>query len=107
LQIRFEASLLFFHTTTFEFETVFQIKDFVVQIQDRRLWAVRSIGLYAHSVAHFLEPETADGMHCIWVFPGLEEVRIRGKVNWDMWEGFLALKWRWDGRAVMLVCGED
>jgi hypothetical protein len=46
-------------------------------------------------------------MHCIWVFPGLEEVRIRGKVNWDMWEGFLALKWRWDGRAVMLVCGED
>jgi hypothetical protein len=79
----------------------------VVRIWDRGLSIIRSIGLYAHSVANFLDPEMADGMYWVSIFSGLEEVRIRGGVDERTREQFRELRWRMDGRSVQIVFEEE
>jgi hypothetical protein len=107
LQIRSEATLFFYSTTTFNFELLIHIENFVYRIWDHRLWAIRSIRLYAHSVMNFVDPETADSVFWIRIFPGLEELHIQGSVDQAKRLELKALRLRLDGRIVEIVFEDD
>jgi hypothetical protein len=78
----------------------------VVRIWDCALCAIRSVGLYAHSVAHLLQPRTKRAIYWVRVFSGLEEVRVKGSVDEETRERLRALRWRRDGRGVRIVFEE-
>lgn len=102
-QIRFESTLIFYNTTTFDFELLFQIENFAYRVWGQRLWAIRSIRLFAHSVKSMLDPVTADSVLWIGVFPGLEELRVQGDIDKVAQEVLRTLKLRKDGNAIRVV----
>ncbi|KAH3961019.1 hypothetical protein HBI56_211530 [Parastagonospora nodorum] len=102
-QLCVEATLLFYRTTTFSFELIHQIENFVYRIRGLRLWNIRSIRLGASSAAVLIDPGYADALLWLRIFPGLEELLFWGEVD-EMTRFHLSwLRLRHDGRGVRLV----
>jgi hypothetical protein len=80
-QIRHEATLILYSMITFEFEIHFQIENFVYRIWDQQLWSIRSVALAASSAEALVNPEFADAIFWLRIFPRLEEVRFRGEID--------------------------
>jgi hypothetical protein len=56
---------------------------------------------------NFVDPETADSVFWIRIFPGLEELRIQGSVDQAKRLELKALRLRLDGRIVEIVFEDD
>jgi hypothetical protein len=102
-QIRYEATLILYGTATFQFELLFQIENFACRIWDQRLSSIRSVALPASSAEALVNPEFADAIFWLRIFPGLEEVRFMGDIDQATQAALSSLVFRADGRDVWII----